>query len=134
MALIFAPLKNAVARLREGLVRYRLDETDGQIRDGLIQRFEFTYELSHKMLKRFLATTSANPAEFDDVSFADLIRSGNQRGLLRSDWPVWRTYRDMRAKTSHTYDEVVAVEVVAGIPAFLEEAEHLLARLEERQG
>jgi len=86
------------------------------------------------MLKRFLATTSANPAEFDDVSFADLIRSGNQRGLLRSDWPVWRTYRDMRAKTSHTYDEVVAVEVVAGIPAFLEEAEHLLARLEERQG
>ena len=128
------PLTNAIERLKEGSAAQASDPQNALLRDGLIQRFEFTYELSHKMLKRFLATTSANPAEFDDVSFADLIRSGNQRGLLRSDWPVWRTYRDMRAKTSHTYDEVVAVEVVAGIPAFLEEAEHLLARLEERQG
>jgi hypothetical protein len=40
------PLANAVDRLREGLRRYELDRTDEQIRDGLIQRFEFTYELS----------------------------------------------------------------------------------------
>lgn len=133
MALNLSPLQNAVARLREGLVRYRQDVTDTQIRDGLIQRFEFTYELSHKMLKRFLATTSANPGEFDEMPFADLIRTGNQRGLLQGDWPAWRTYREMRSKTSHTYDEDVAVGVVAGIDGFLAEAEYLLARLEDRQ-
>lgn len=133
MALNLAPLQNAVARLREGMVRYRQDVTDTQIRDGLIQRFEFTYEVSHKMLKRFLAATSANPGEFDEMPFADLIRTGNQRGLLRGDWPVWRSYREMRSKTSHTYDENVALDVVAGLDDFLAEAEHLLARLEDRQ-
>jgi nucleotidyltransferase substrate binding protein (TIGR01987 family) len=123
------PLERAVTRLREGLERYEQDVTDDQIRDGLIQRFEFTYEISHKMLKRFLETTSANPAEFDAMTFQDLIRSGNERGLLRKDWPAWRNYRDMRGRTSHTYAEQVALQVVAGIPDFLEEASFLLDRL-----
>lgn len=123
------PLNKAITRLQEGWARYQLDTSDAQIRDGLIQRFEFTYEISHKMLKRFLEATSPSPAEFDEMNFQDLIRSGNERGLLQGDWPKWRTYRDMRAKTSHTYDENVALEVVAGIPPFLEEALYLRDRL-----
>lgn len=132
MILDIGPLRNAVTRLREGLARYDQNVADTQIRDGLIQRFEFTYELSHKMLKRFMVATSPSPGEFDEMSFADLIRSGNERGLLRGDWPTWRAYREMRSKTSHTYDETVALEVVKGIGGFLEEAESLLARLEDR--
>ena len=51
-ALDISPLVNAVARLREGLERHRREPQDEQLRDGLIQRFEFTYELSHRMLWR----------------------------------------------------------------------------------
>ena len=76
------PLDNAIARLDEGWTRYQRDVSDIQIRDGLIQRFEFTYEISHKMLRRFLELTSANPAEFDGMAFQDMIRTGNERGLL----------------------------------------------------
>lgn len=123
------PLSKAIARLQEGWARYQQDVSDTQIRDGLIQRFEFTYEISHKMLKRFLEATSANPAEIDDMSFQDLVRSGNERNLLLGDWPKWRTYRDMRAKTSHTYAESVALEVVTGIPEFMDEAAYLQNRL-----
>lgn len=132
MILDITPLRNAVTRLREGLDRYHQNIADTQIRDGLIQRFEFTYELSHKMLKRFLVATAPSPTEFDEMSFADLIRSGNERGLLRGNWSIWKTYRDMRSKTSHTYDEDVALEVVKGIDEFLEEAETLVTRLRER--
>ncbi|MBF0392121.1 MAG: nucleotidyltransferase substrate binding protein, partial [Alphaproteobacteria bacterium] len=89
MILDIGPLRNAVTRLREGLARYDQNVADTQIRDGLIQRFAFTYELSHKMLKRFMVATSPSPGEFDEMSFADLIRSGNERGLLRGDWPAW---------------------------------------------
>jgi nucleotidyltransferase substrate binding protein (TIGR01987 family) len=124
-----APLTRAIDRLREGWVRYQQDTSDTQIRDGLIQRFEFTYEISHKMLKRHLEVTSANPAEFDDMSFQDLIRMGNERGLLSGGWPEWRNYRDMRAKTSHTYDEDVALAVVACIPDFQKEATFLHEKL-----
>jgi hypothetical protein len=35
----------------------------------------------------------------------------------------------MRSRTSHTYAENVALQVVAGIPDFLEEATFLLAHL-----
>jgi nucleotidyltransferase substrate binding protein (TIGR01987 family) len=125
-------LEKAVDRLREGFDRYQRDITDTQIRDGLIQRFEFTYELSHKMLKRYLEATAASPEQYDAMPFPDLIRSANEQGLLLGDWPRWRAYREMRAKTSHTYDEDVAVAVVAGIPDFLREAVHLRDQLRAR--
>ena len=129
-----SPLANAVTRLTEGLARYERDIADTQIRDGLIQRFEFTYEISHKLLKRYLEAISATPEQFDAMAFADLIRSGSEQGLLLGDWTKWRAYREMRSKTSHTYDEETAIEVVRGIPAFLEEALYLLTQLQERNG
>lgn len=127
-----SPLFNAVDRLDEGIARYQADTSDTQIRDGLIQRFEFTYEISHKMLKRYMEMASATPAQFDGMPFQDVIRSGNEQGLLLSDWLRWRTFRDMRSKTSHTYDEAKALEVVAEIPAFLQEAKFLLGQLRDR--
>ena len=39
-------LANAVQRLCEGLARCTHEPADEQLRDGLIQRYEFTYELS----------------------------------------------------------------------------------------
>jgi hypothetical protein len=40
--------------LDEGWEAYQRDTTQTLIRDGLIQRFEFTYEIAHKMLNRYL--------------------------------------------------------------------------------
>ena len=132
MKLDTTSLGNAVRRLREGLARYQSEPMDEQLRDGLIQRFEFTYKLSHKMLRRYLRETAASPDEVDRMPFADLIRTGNAQGLLRSDWPAWRQFREMRARTSHTYDTKVAAQVASAIPVFAEEAEYLYAELQRR--
>ena len=132
LVLDLAPLHNATNRLHEGWLRYQMDISDTQIRDGLVQRFEFTYEISHKILKRYLEMTSATPELFDQMPFQDLIRTGNEQGLLLGNWPDWRLYREMRGKTSHSYDEAVALEVVAGIPKFLAEASYLSEQLQKR--
>ena len=132
MKLDTTSLGNAVRRLREGLARCEREPADEQIRDGLIQRFEFTYELSYRMLSRYLKVIAASPDEIERMPFADLIRTGNAQGLLRGDWPAWRRFREMRTRTSHTYDDKVASHVAAAIPAFLEEAEHLYAELQRR--
>lgn len=132
MPLDVEPLTNAVRRLREGLARYEQDQADEQIRDGLIQRFEFTCELGHKMLRRYLMQTAASPDEVGRMPFADLIRAGTALGVLRRDWPAWRRFREMRALTSDAYGVVAALRVVAAIPEFLDEAEHLAAELERR--
>ena len=131
MSLDFSPLAKAVSRLDEGLERYRRDTTDTQIRDGLIQRFEFTYDLAHKMLRRAIEAGAANPEEIDRMGFPDLIRTATERGLVASDWAAWRTWREMRNITSHTYDEAKALQVVAEIPAFLAEARIAVERLEQ---
>ena len=51
--LILTSLENAVASLQDALNEYAKEE-DTYVRDAVIQRFEYTYELSHKLLKRHL--------------------------------------------------------------------------------
>jgi nucleotidyltransferase substrate binding protein (TIGR01987 family) len=132
MPLDYSPLANAIARLEEGWVTYSRDPSQKLIRDGLVQRFEFTYEISHKLLKRYLEASSPSPEIFDSMPFSELVRTANEQGVLLSAWPQWKEFREMRGKTSHTYDEQTALEVVAGIPAFLAEAQHLLDQITRR--
>ena len=134
MPLDVIPLRNAIGRLREGLARHQAEPADEQLRDGLIQRFEFTYELSHKMLRRYLQEVLPSAEDAARMTFAELVRTGNDRGLLRAEWPVWRHFRDIRTRTTHTYDAGTASEVVREIPPFLEEAEFLCGELEKRLG
>ena len=102
------------------------------VRMAAIQAFEYTYELSVKMLRRFLEMTEPNPAALDDATFQSLIRLGSERGLLKSDLPVWMEFRRQRGTTSHAYDEKKAAQVHAAIPDFLVDAQHLLAELHRR--
>ena len=125
-------LKNALNRLVEGNDRYLKDINDTQIRDGLIQRYEFTYEITHKILIRHLELKSPNPEVFDAMAFSDLIRTGNEQSLLKNDWTKWKIFREMRSKSSHTYDEQIAKEVVSIIPDFIDEAKFLLTQVENK--
>ena len=58
LELDITPLDRAIASFEAALARQSQHPDDDLIRDGCIQRFEFTYELSHKMLKRFLGIGS----------------------------------------------------------------------------
>lgn len=142
MALDFTPLGKAVRQLEKSLkfahspLAQQHPDLFEQLRNSVIQCFEFTYELSHKMLRRFLKETAASPDDFESMTFAGLIRTGNEQGLLRSDWETWKAYRQARTDSSHAYDEKKAVAVYAVAEDFLGEArflyEHLLERSEPR--
>ena len=84
------------------------------------------------MLKRYLEETGAGPADLDASTFQGLIRLGNEHGLLRSDWRRWKTYRQARTDSSHTYDAAKAEAVFAIAPDFLLEAQALLQALTRR--
>ena len=98
--------------------------------DASIQRFEYTYELSHKMLRRYLELTEPAGTVIDEMTFPELIRTGYERGLLQSSWDVWNDFRSARNMTSHTYDEKKALRVFAVIAPFIQEAHYLIARLQ----
>ena len=131
MKLELSSFEKALASLIEALAEF--DRTQSQfVKDACIQRFEYTYELAHKLLKRQLEAMSPNPSEIDQMSFPDMIRSGAERGLLAQSWDQWKYFRDARNATSHAYNEKKANEVFVQIPAFRDEAAFLLARLQER--
>lgn len=138
MSLDYSPLGNAIGQLEKSLGYAHSDAAKAdaglreQLRNSVIQCFEFTYELSHKMLKRYLETTAASPDEIDLSTFQNLIRLGNEKGVLRSDWSKWRVYRQARTDSSHTYDEKKAEAVFAIAGDFLDEARHLYRQLSER--
>jgi nucleotidyltransferase substrate binding protein (TIGR01987 family) len=138
MTLDFSSLRSAISQLEKSLkyAQSPLAKSDPdlfeQLRNSVIQCFEFTYELSHKMLKRYLEETAASPEEIDLDTFQNLIRTGNEKGLLRSDWLRWRLYRQARTDSSHTYDEGKAEAVYSMAPDFLEEAQYLYKQLVER--
>ena len=135
MVLDFSSLAKAVGQLEKSISFAKSDmaqqdnELFEQLRNSVIQCFEFTYELSWKMLKRYLEATAANPEDIDASSFQNLIRMGNEQGLLRSDWLRWKTYRQARTDSSHTYDAAKAEKVFEIAPDFLEEARHLYNQL-----
>jgi nucleotidyltransferase substrate binding protein (TIGR01987 family) len=135
MNIDFSSLKSALGQLEKSIkfaksdMAQQDDELFEQLRNSVIQCFEFTYELSGKMLKRYLEETSANPEEIDSSSFQNLIRRGNEQGLLRSDWLQWKIYRQARTNSSHTYDADKAEKVYEIAPDFLEEAQYLYQKL-----
>jgi nucleotidyltransferase substrate binding protein (TIGR01987 family) len=134
-------LRKAVASLREALAvvggRAWFDAQPPAVRDtlraGVVQNFEIAYEISVKMLKRRIEMDAAVPGEIDGLSFRELLRLAGERGLV-GDVPAWFGYRQMRNITAHTYDVAKAKQVLDGLPAFLLDAEALLAGLEARNG
>lgn len=123
----------AIATLGEALSAYQKEPQNAFIRDACIQRFEYSYELTHKMLRRYLEMTEPTTILINDLSFPSLIRLGYARGLLGTEWVVWKDFRDARNITSHTYDEGKALEVLTVIPEFLTEAKRLALTIQKRQ-
>lgn len=124
-----ASLERAVASLAKGLARHETDPSDEEIRDGLIQRFEYTYDLAPKVLRRVLEESADTPGSIDAMSFPTLIRTAWEKGLLKDSWTTWLEFRKKRNITSHLYDEASAIAAAAIIPAFLEEVQFLVDRL-----
>lgn len=108
-------LKRAIRRLREALDLPKSDI----IRDSVIQRFEFTVELSWKALQRYLKASGISELLTPKNTFREAAKLG-----VVSDPEAWIRFIDARNLSSHTYKESLAEEVYARaltLPPFAEE-------------
>ena len=106
-------LSKAVESFARALNEYDKDESNEFVRDSCIQRFEYCYDLSSKMIKRHLKNISENPGMIDQMSFQNVIREAYTKGVLKNSWDVWSEYREDRNATSHGYDEALAISLVS---------------------
>jgi nucleotidyltransferase substrate binding protein (TIGR01987 family) len=129
----FTPLSTAVATLASALQETAVRRDDLLARDGCIQRFEYTYELCVKSLRRQLEEMADSPGEIDALGYKDMLRVAVERGLI-ADAVAWFGFRELRNTTSHAYDPDKAAQVFSGIPSFLVQAQLLLDRLKPMGG
>jgi nucleotidyltransferase substrate binding protein (TIGR01987 family) len=100
------------------------------IRAGVIQNFEFTYELCWKFMRRWLKENAdVEEAEYPRTR-KELFRLAARFDLIKEPLS-WFTYSDARNLTSHTYDEDKAETVYETAVDFIEDAKYLLERLQE---
>lgn len=97
---------------------------------GLIQNFEFTYELSWKAIKRWLEN-NISPDAADGVTRRELFRMAAE-SLLIPNVAAWMTYHAARNQTSHRYGEDMAQEVMQVMGDFGRSAQQLLTQLQQR--
>ena len=138
MPLELAGLCDSVSRLDEALTHHRnaalLDGLPpglpAVINAGVIKRFEFTYELAWKFIKRWLEV-NISPDAADGATRRELFRHGAEHRLI-DDVEIWMRYHRARSLTAHTYQQDTADAVLSVIPDFLSDAQSLLAALEAR--
>ncbi len=120
------PFRQALEALQRALSQPKTEF----LRDSVIQRFEFTYELAWKALKRYLEQEEGLE-NVDALPRRDLYRMAAEKRLI-GDPTVWFAYHLARNETVHTYQEAKAEEVYTIAGYFVNDAENLLRSLEER--
>lgn len=102
----------AVIKIRE---EYQIEEDgtidedeflDHIIKEGLIQRFEYTHELAWNVMKDFLE----NAGNTNIFGSKDATREAFAQGLL-GDGEIWMDMIKSRNKTSHTYNQETADDI-----------------------
>ena len=115
-------LTNATKRLKEALEQ---EETDIVI-DGVLHRYEFTFELAWKTLKDYLEylgipMNTGSPREVIKESFAH---------NLISDGEIWIKMMLARNSLSHLYDEETSRQIYIAIKnEYIHELEKLVESL-----
>ena len=97
---------------------------------GVIQNFEFTYELSWKYMKRWIENNIGS-SEVDGVSRRQLFRLAIENKLI-DDVDVWMDFHVARNRTSHTYDFDTAEKVYEVAKEFIVEVKKLYEEIEKK--
>ena len=100
------------------------------IRAGVVKHFEITYELSWKLMARWL-NTNVGADTADGVTKRQLFRLSAAHKLI-SDVDRWMRHYDARNITSQMYDREKAEQVYDAVREFTHDARRLLKALEAR--
>ncbi|WP_291778403.1 nucleotidyltransferase substrate binding protein [Cecembia sp.] len=105
-------LEEAVSRIQED---YPIDKEgniaddqflDDILKEGLIQRFDYTHELAWNVMKDFLI----HAGNINIFGSKDASREAFSAGLIENG-EIWMDMIKSRNKTSHTYNEETADEI-----------------------
>jgi nucleotidyltransferase substrate binding protein (TIGR01987 family) len=118
-------LGQALMRLKESIIVYQDQDENTVIRDGVIQRFEFTAELAWKATREYLLDQG-----YSDINSPKAtMRAAFADGII-TDEAVWLMILNDRNATSHLYSDAKATEICKRIcTAYVDVFEALMSQL-----
>ncbi len=101
----FSNFEKALLKLSEAVSNQERELSDLE-KEGLIQRFEFTHELSWQVMKDFLIYDGIQ----NIIGSRSAVREAFNKGII-SKGEIWMEMIESRNKTSHTYlDSILETE------------------------
>lgn len=125
MGVTFEKIDRALASLEEGLQR---NPEDKLLRDGVIQRFEYTFELAWKLGQKALEEYGVRV-----VAPKPVIRAIARQGWI-DDADAWMSFLSARNLVAHVYNDDVAATVFAVARDFAPACDAFVARLKGELG
>jgi nucleotidyltransferase substrate binding protein (TIGR01987 family) len=107
----FDNYQKALKHLNDAVEFYKTRELSYLEKQGLIQAFEFTFELSWKVLKDFLEDRGVEQKIYGSK---DAIKEAYSVGLIK-DAKKWMAMVQSRNLTSHIYDEELIEDILEEI-------------------
>jgi nucleotidyltransferase substrate binding protein (TIGR01987 family) len=107
----FENFARAFLLLREGIEILQEPNVPDIVREGVVQRFEYTWELAWKTLKDYLVFKKVT---LDKVTAAEVIRTAFEAGYI-NDGQDWMDALDARNKMSHVYSQEAFKAVIGDI-------------------
>ena len=95
----------AVSRLEAAVQDYQQYNMES-IRDGMIQRFEFSFELAWKSLKEYMAEQGVADLQFPK----QVLQEAYAAGLIDHE-AIWLEMLRARNSMSHIYDDMLAAQI-----------------------
>lgn len=123
----FDNLERAFALLSDAAGRQALSDLEAE---GMVQRFEYTFELAWKTAKDYLEMQGLSPAYPREV-----IKAAVQTGLISGQGDIWIEMLERRNDAAHTYDRQRFQEIISAVRTrFLPAIAGLVERLRQESG
>ncbi|MBD5188965.1 MAG: nucleotidyltransferase [Bacteroidales bacterium] len=128
----FENYRKALKKLEEAILIIEENRESANLdllKEGLIQRFEFTHELAWKVMKDYLEYQG-----YDEIRGSrDTFRKSLLIGIIRE--PLWINSIQTRNLTSHTYDDEITKEtlqvIISDYYPLMKEFENTMIKIAE---
>jgi len=117
----FDNYKRAFSLLREAIESMEVRDLTQLEKEGVIQRFEYTWELAWKVIKDYLEHEGV---VLDKITPASVLRAALEAKII-TQGEVWMQALDARNKMAHVYNLTKFEETIADIQS------HYLAVLDD---
>lgn len=122
------PFRDALARLDEALSERASDPGNAYLRDAVILRFTFTFEVAVSTLRRYLEEIAAI-RRTNRMSPRRCLREAADLGLI-AECADWMLHAEHRNRFHGEYDERIVDAMAANATAFAADARALLNAME----